>query len=112
MLQQAPLSTAASSFNTLHLHPHCSQEISSKQQFQIGWYCLPQQSLVSRAVLSQVLLLEILLWPHRSCYGKVYSWLGSWAFSLPLASREMTYFPQLLHLSRRHKIRAYLIEVL
>ena len=53
MLQQAHLSTAASSFNTLHLHPHWSQEsISSKQQFLIGWHCLHQQSLVSQAVLN------------------------------------------------------------
>ena len=48
--QQAHLSTAASSFNTLH---HWSQEsISSKQQFPIGRHCLHQQSLVSQTVFN------------------------------------------------------------
>ena len=49
MLQQAPLSNAVSSVNTLHSRPHCFQEsIYSKQQFLIGWHCLHQQSLLSQ----------------------------------------------------------------
>ena len=55
--------TAASSFNTLHLWLHWSQEsISSKQQFLVGWHYLHQQSLVSQADLNYVLLQEMLLW--------------------------------------------------
>jgi hypothetical protein len=42
MLQQAHLSTASSSFNTLHPHPHWFQNsIYSKQQFLIGWQFAP-----------------------------------------------------------------------
>ena len=45
--------------------PHWSQEnISSKQQFLIGWHCLPQQFLVAQEVLNYVLLQEMLLWLH------------------------------------------------
>jgi hypothetical protein len=66
LLQQAHLSTAASSFNTLHPHPNWFQEsIYSEQQFLIGWHYLHQQSLLSQAVFNQSLLQEMLLQLQR-----------------------------------------------
>ena len=53
MLQEVHLSTAASSFNTLHPSPLWSKEsIYSKQQFLIAWHYFPQKSLFSQAVLN------------------------------------------------------------
>ena len=64
MLQEAHLSTAASSFNTLHPCPLWSLEsIYSKEQYLIAWHDLHYQSLLSQVVLNWVLLQEC--WCHR-----------------------------------------------
>lgn len=58
MAQQADLNTATGSLNTLHPCPIGPKSIAFKQ-FPIGWHCLSQPSLVSQAVLNQVLLQEM-----------------------------------------------------